>query len=57
MAKTINKTAPKKTDDKPMPNFEPGSAVVGVSVISDLRGDLYQIDANHGTIRKLKWTT
>lgn len=38
-----------------LPKFESGRAIIGGTVVADVNGDLYRIDADQGTVRKVTW--
>lgn len=41
--------------ERELPKFESGHVVGGTVVKADVHGILYRINAEHGTIRKVKW--
>lgn len=44
-----------RLDNRKMPAFQGPIFLSGVSVVSDADGNLYRVDCNLGTIRKLSW--
>lgn len=55
MAKKSTSKAETVAAEQGLPKFESGRVVIGSTVVADVNGDLYRIDADHGTLRRVVW--
>lgn len=53
--KAHQKRRTERLDNRKMPTFPSPLYLGGVQVVTDIDGNLYRVDAEHGSIRKLRW--